>query len=313
MYTVDGILSPHIMITLNEHALDRYLRIAGSIIFFTGGYFWAAGMLQIVLLMLSIVLFLTGISGFCPAYLLIHVNTKKSCSFRFTTWAHVSIISTLFLLLLGGIYGSIFFTNKFFLEDFSKINNAYKQALFQTGQGNRDLSTEHIKEFSLAFNSFRTTYTSYTPFSLRHDRALMSDFSHIDILRSKAFQIITTSGSSLQEAHRTLEEVRPILQDMLKRNGFSQLAVALVDFHDVMEIVLDSTEKKDVSATLQAYKRAHEALLLVEREANDSDIQSIRTALEAVKKAAEGQNTEALPALGQTLKSSFVKVYLQRG
>jgi hypothetical protein len=42
----------------------------------------------------------------------------------------------------------------------------------------------------------------------------------------------------LSIAHKRLEEIRIIEQEMFKRNGFSMLAVALVDFHDVMELVI---------------------------------------------------------------------------
>lgn len=301
------------MIKNNAHAIDRYLRIAASIILFTIGYFWLAGFVQFILLSCSAIFLITGLSGFCPLYLLIGLHTKASCSYTIGKTAHISSIFILLLLLAGGISGSIFFSNKIFLEDFSKVNTPYKQVLFQTGQGNRELSNTHIINFSSSFDSFRTKYTSYTPFSLRNDSSLQKDFAHIATLRNKAMQLITTSGSSLQEAHLTLEEVRPIFQNILKRNGFSQLAVALVDFHDVMEVVLDATEQKDSSATLQAYSLAHEKLQIVEEEANDHDIQSIRKALEAVKDAAQSQYIEELPTLGQTLKSTFVKVYLQRG
>jgi hypothetical protein len=40
---------------------------------------------------------------------------------------------------------------------------------------------------------------------------------------------------NLPESHLAFEKIRPIFQDILKRNNFSLLAVSLVDFHDVME------------------------------------------------------------------------------
>jgi hypothetical protein len=42
----------------------------------------------------------------------------------------------------------------------------------------------------------------------------------------------------LSITHKRLEEIRTIEQEMFKRNGFSMLAVALVDFHDIMELVI---------------------------------------------------------------------------
>ena len=49
----------------------------------------------------------------------------------------------------------------------------------------------------------------------------------------------------LQQAHLDLEKVRPVFQQLFKRNGFSMLAVALVDFHDSMELILDSANAKN--------------------------------------------------------------------
>ena len=41
--------------------------------------------------------------------------------------------------------------------------------------------------------------------------------------------------------------LEPIFQDILKRNNFSLLAISLVDFHDVMETVIEAADTKDVS------------------------------------------------------------------
>jgi len=49
----------------------------------------------------------------------------------------------------------------------------------------------------------------------------------------------------LKQAHLDLEKVRPIFQDILKRNNFSLLAVYLVDFHDVMEKVIEAADAKN--------------------------------------------------------------------
>jgi len=46
-------------------------------------------------------------------------------------------------------------------------------------------------------------------------------------------------NGDLPSTHTRLEEIRGIEQEMFKRNGFSMLAVALVDFHDIMEVVIE--------------------------------------------------------------------------
>ncbi len=91
------------------------------------------------------------------------------------------------------------------------------------------------------------------------------------------------------------------------------LAVYLVDFHDVMELVLDGANAKNSSEVISAYTLADSKLKAVEEVANDDEIQNIRQKLETVLSLAKSGNSEALPKAGGELKSAFVKVYLKRG
>ena len=61
------------------------------------------------------------------------------------------------------------------------------------------------------------------------------------------------------------------------------------------------------------YPQVNEKLQVVEAEANDAEIQTIRTNLNELLNLAETGAVDELPAQGDRLKSSFVKVYLQRG
>ena len=54
-------------------------------------------------------------------------------------------------------------------------------------------------------------------------------------------------------------------------------------------------------------------LKAIEAEANDAEIQTIRKNLDALRSQAEAKTLDALPAAGDALKTSFVKVYLKRG
>ena len=47
-------------------------------------------------------------------------------------------------------------------------------------------------------------------------------------------------SGDLHQAQLDLEKVRPVFQEMFKRNGFSMLSVSLVDFHDAMERMLEA-------------------------------------------------------------------------
>ena len=91
------------------------------------------------------------------------------------------------------------------------------------------------------------------------------------------------------------------------------LAVALVDFHDEMELMLDAANAKDSAKLVALYPQVSEKLKAVEAETNDAEIQTIRKNLDDLLGLAKAAQTDQLPAKGDALKSSFVKVYLQRG
>ena len=91
------------------------------------------------------------------------------------------------------------------------------------------------------------------------------------------------------------------------------LSIGLVDFHDAMEQILDPANAKDAQQVIAIYPQVSEKLGAVEAEANDAEIQSIRTNLDELRSLAERGAADALPAQAGTLKGSFVKVYLVRG
>jgi len=117
----------------------------------------------------------------------------------------------------------------------------------------------------------------------------------------------------LQQAHLDLEKVRPVFQELFKRNGFSMLSVALVDFHDTMELMLDAGKAKDAAKTVRLYEQVSAKLQTVEVEFNDPEIQDIRSQLDMLNALAKEGKVDAMPAQADRLKTSFVKVYLKRG
>lgn len=223
------------------------------------------------------------------------------------------IISFLLLLIFlgAGSYASIFFTKKFFLEDYNRMNNFYNQTLFNTGKDKREESIANYTSLVSEYTTFEKKYSAYQPYSLRGDRALVADLSKISGMIANEKDPVYTGN--LPESHLAFEKIRPMFQDILKRNNFSLLAISLVDFHDVMEWVIAAADAKDAPWVLTAYALADEKLKAVEQEANDSKIEAIRKSLEEVKSLAESGNLDALSPKAAELKSNFVKVYLKRG
>ncbi|MCK9345163.1 MAG: DUF2892 domain-containing protein [Candidatus Pacebacteria bacterium] len=294
----------------NEGTIDRMIRIIIAEIFFLLAFFWVSGVAQIVLYVAAAGTLLTAISGFCGLYKIFGVDTASTIK-KSPTKIIISFLFVAILVAAMGGYYSNFFTKKIFLEDYNKMNQYYKQTLFYTGQNARPEAVANYALLGEEYALFNAKYQKYHPYALRRDSQLNGDLVKVSNIISELKTQIATGD--LKMAHTTLEEVRPVFQDILKRNGFSLLAVALVDFHDAMEKVIAAADAKDAATLIAVYPEVSEKLKAVEDTANDSEIQLIRQKLEEVFLLAKENKVELLSAKAAELKSAFVKVYLKRG
>ena len=198
-----------------------------------------------------------------------------------------------------------------FLEDFNSVNDPYKKTLFATGQGQRNESIDNYENLTNALTSFQEKYRYQLPPEIKSDKQFSGDMNNASSIISGLKDEI--AAGNLTDAHKKLEEVRPIFQKILIRNGLLPLSVALVDFHDTMELVLDAATKKEAAKVLEIYPKADEKLRVVEAISNETGIKSIRTNLDDLKNLAQENKTEQLPAKAAELKASYIKVYLKTG
>jgi len=295
----------------NVHPLDRFLRLLLAAVLAVGGYFWLGGALQLVAYVLAAVMAATSGFGFCPIYRMLGISGAAHQRKPVGTGLKAIGILVVVGVLAGGSYASAFFTRKLFLEDFNAMNHFYKQTLFLTGKAEREKAVSNYDQLLSAYKVFQDKYVQKQPFALRNDGKFVVDLASVEQMFKGVNALVRTGD--LHQAHLDLEKVRPVFQDIFKRNGFSMLSVALVDFHDAMELVLDAANAKDPAKVAALYPAVSEKLQAVEAEANDAEIQTIRKNLDAVQASAKGGQADALPAQGEALKSSFVKVYLKRG
>lgn len=293
----------------NEGVTDRLVRVLLGEVLFIVGFFWLSGFWQIVSYVLVAIMLLTAATGFCALYLLCKINTNNN---KLISKTLVTILSILFIFIATlGSYYSIFFTKKFFLEDYNKMNNYYKQTLFYTGQGQRTASVDNYNKLAAEYFVFNTKYQTYHPYVFMGDIQFNNDLAKVsDIIISLKDKVNT---GDLKSSHTDFEQIRPIFQDILKRNGFSILAVALVDFHDAMEKIIAAADAKDAPALVAVYPEVNDKLKAVEESATDSEIQVIRQKLDEVFNLAKDGKLANLSAKAAELKSAFVKVYLKRG
>jgi hypothetical protein len=291
--------------------LDRFFRALLGIAALVLAFFWLAGTWRLVAYALGAVLVVTAAIGFCPLYAILGLRATNLGA-KGPGKAMVAIALVLLgALAVGGSYVSHTFTRKLFLEDFNAMNDAYKQTLFLTGKGEREKAIATYEKLVPAYQRFQEKYSAYQPYALRGDTQIGTDLVRVAGIIAGVNNLVHTGD--LHEAHLGLETVRPVFQQVFKRNGFSMLSVALVDFHDVMETMLDAANAKDAAKLVALYPQVDEKLKAVEAEANDAEIQAIRKNLDELQAMANGANGDQLPAKGELLKSSFIKVYLKRG
>ena len=298
-------------ITENIGMIDRYLRVIMSEVLFLGAYFWFGGVAQMILMILGLVMLLTAFFGFCGAYKLFGITTYHPERDTVSVKASVFFAALFVIVLLAGSYYSNFFSRKFFLDDYSRMNNFYKQTLFYTGQNDRGDAINNYEKLVVEYAVFEKKYTTYHPYALKSDTRFDQDIISVaGIIDGLNTQVHT---GDLKQAHVTLEEIRPIFQDILKRNNFSLLAVALVDFHDAMEKIITAADAKNSKEVIALYPEVSEKLTAVEQITNDAEVQMIRQKLEEVVSLAREDNSSAFSVKAAEMKSAFVKVYLKRG
>jgi hypothetical protein len=294
----------------NENMVDRYLRVLLAEILFIAGFFWLFGIWQTIAYVLAVIMIFTAVSGFCALYALFGINTNKEQKIlpKIATGAFIFLF---IVIAISGSYASNFYTKKIFLEDYNRMNEYYKQTLFFTGQNKREEAVSNYEKLATAYPLFNKKYQKYHPYVLSHDTKLNTDLSKVSGIIVGLEDTIATGD--LPSAHVKLEQVRPLFQDILKRNGFSMLAVSLVDFHDAMEKIIASADAKDPAGIIAVYPEVSEKLKAIEESANDAEIQTIRQKLEEILTLAKEEKADQLSAKAAELKSSFVKVYLKRG
>lgn len=292
--------------------IDRFLRFFLAIVLFEAAFFWLSGTLQILAYGAGAVMLVTGAISFCPIYKVLGLNfSSANANLQSSLWLRVLAFLILLGAIVGGSYASAVFSKKIFMEDFMAMNHHYKQTLFMTGQAEREKAIANYDLWVPAFDKFNHKYSMYRPYAMRGDMQFEADHAKV-----KAMMMAAREGvkfGDMHQAHLDLEKVRPIFQEQFKRNGFSMLSVALVDFHDAMELMLDTANAKDAPKTLALYAQVNAKLLAVEAESNDSEIQVIRMQLETLNALAKEGKVDAMPSQADKLKTSFVKVYLKRG
>lgn len=293
----------------NEWVIDRLVRLLVGILLLVGSYFRLYGTRQSIVYIIAGIALVTSVLWFCGLYPLIKINTNKNKQPK----KSVTVVWIILIIIVALIFAFVsnFFTRKIFLEDFAHMNDSYKQLLFNSGKEKRTESISYYEKLIPAYAQFAEKYTAYQPYVLKGDTKITSDLEKVSLLLANIKEAVYSGD--LLSTHKKLEEVRPIFQEIFKRNWFSLLAVTLVDFHDIMEEIIAWADAKDPAKIIETYILADEKLKEVETELNDESIQSIRKNLDNILDMAKNNDINSLAKQAQNLKTSFVKVYLIKG
>ena len=296
----------------NISAIERFFRAFVGVIFLELAFFWVSGATQVAAYVVGGILVATAAFGFCPLYRILGIGRRASAAGQRPRVFRIVIAWVLLIAeVVGGSFASSFLTSKFFLKDFNAMNEEYKQTLYLTGKNEREKAVLHYENLLPAYTRFKEKYSTYRPYILRNDTQLPSDLARVAGMLSGVKELV--HSGDLKAAHLGLEEVRPVFQEMFKRNGFSMLSVALVDFHDAMELMLNAAGAKDAEKLLALYPQVSEKPKAVEAESNDAEVAAIRKNLDELYELAKSSQVEPLAKKSDELKSSFIKVYLKRG
>lgn len=294
----------------NGGEFDRWLRAAAGLVALLAGLFLADGWLRLALLAVAVVGLATALTGFCGAYGLFGWDTLRRWPKPLKPAVRWALGAALAIVALVGAVGGGLLNSRSFKQDLAALNGAYKQVLYLSGQDAPE-TVQAYSDFRARLDEFGRDQLAYRPWVVRDAAGLESRFAQmVQVSRTSADLI---SQGQNQAAHAQLEQVRPLLREIMQAAGVSELAVALIDFHDVMEQVVAAADAKDLAGVVTAYGPADEKLKAVEALAQDAEIAAIRQALDAVLGAAAQPDPDKLPGLAGKLKSAFVKVYLARG
>lgn len=299
------------MIKSNEGLIDRVARVTIGALALIAGGFWLGGTAQLIAYIIGVLMSITGFMGFCGLYTLLKIKTcsrnEKPLSIK-----QVSLLIILFLVVfVGGGFISNTITKKKFLEEYGKMNGYYKKTLFLTGQSKREEAIKNYKSWKNEFAVFKDKYSIYKPFVLRNDHEFNNNLLRVSSILAEAKEGVYSGD--LPTTHKKLEEVRPLFQTMFKRNGFSMFALTLTDFHDAMEKNIEAADAKNSEGVIKTYEESNKLLILIEQESQTSDIKAIRSNLDELLQLAKEGKKDELSKKAAALKSSFVKVYLQKG
>jgi hypothetical protein len=161
----------------------------------------------------------------------------------------LKIVVALFAVisLFGGYFAYSYYQEKHFSEDYSLMNQMYKEALYSFG-GKSETVLPKILAFSDEWQRFTVEYRDHAPLQYANDALFSYDLDAISLLTEEA-RTFSIRGDAVS-AQSSLEKIHDIWQGIFMRNDVRHLGVYMIDFHNSVESALEKANNDDLSGIL---------------------------------------------------------------
>jgi hypothetical protein len=295
----------------NVSTIGRFYRAIFGEILLLAAFFWVAGLVRVIAYVFSLILIFNALTGFCLVYKIFDISTYiKTKEEEYQTKKKLLVIIVIVFIIAGAI-ASYFVTKNQFLNDFNRINKDYKKLLVSTSQNNRADSIANYEYLAADYESFYEKYSSYKPYVIRKDKSFGADIKKIkEIIEESKHKIYY---GNITSGYIALGSIRPVINDIRRRNKLEGDKAAFSDFYGSMEILIDAAKAGDIQEIERAYPLANEKLKYIESFMNTSEVQSIRINLDNIYTLAKKRELEKLSLRAAELESSYLNAYLKTG
>ena len=295
----------------NVSTIGRFYRAIFGEILLLAAFFWVAGLVRVIAYVFSLILIFNALTGFCLVYKIFDISTYiKTKEEEYQTKKKLLVIIVIVFIIAGAI-ASYFVTKNQFLNDFNRINKDYKKLLVSTSQNNRADSIANYEYLAADYESFYEKYSSYKPYVIRKDKSFGADIKKIkEIIEESKHKIYY---GNITSGYIALGSIRPVINDIRRRNKLEGDKAAFSDFYGPMEILIDAAKAGDIQEIERSYPLANEKLKYIESFMNTSEVQSIRINLDNIYTLAKKRELDKLSLRAAELESSYLNAYLKTG
>lgn len=213
-----------------------------------------------------------------------------------------------------------------FVSLFRAFNDAYKQALYATSQGDGERSARELMAARLAWQMLLARHYRTPPPEFGQDQRWQTDLGTMGVYLEIADAWL--KEGRVADAHESLEPIRRLWADLYQRNRVPWFGGELTRFHDLMEPVVEVASREvgesetaalgaRLGEVMEAWRKVHAFPFKAESEEEGREFLEMMAvqdqALANLRRALEARDYTNLPLLAQAVKRAHMALYLRFG